>query len=93
MATETKDSKPIVLIAKGCLSQRAKTELRKAGYSVVESTAIDQVKLFSTDSFNAASQRAKVTAFERIIECTDYQVETNWCRKLYIHYLKQEKAF
>lgn len=91
--TPTRSLYPVVLVPKGCLSDRAKHELRKAGYCVVQATKTDEVKQFYPDSFNAASARAKIMAFDEMLNGGPSVFNKDDVRQHYVNALKQQRAF
>lgn len=79
---------PTVLFKKGDLTDAAKHELRKAGYCVVQANDTAAIKQFYPESFNDASNRAKIAAFDyamgkRCLVC--FSDLCDW----YIHFLKK----
>ena len=86
--------KPVILISKGCLSDRAKKELRSAGYSVVQANDITQVKPFYPDNFTVASNRAKIKAFEYFCGGGGpWNITPSDLREKYVAQLKEQKVF
>lgn len=85
--------KPAVLIKKGALSERAKSELRKSGYAVIEAQEPGDVKRFYPDLFNEVSNRSKVLAFDHALTSGIAPIGKDELRQWYILYLKQQKAF
>lgn len=83
----------VLILAKGVLGDRAISDLRKAGYIVVTSEQPEQVRLFSPETIRAASDRAKIKAFEYHIGSGPFSATKNDMRESYIDFLKQEKAF
>lgn len=91
--TEDKPLRPVVLVDKGCLGDRAIHDLRGAGYCVVQASDISQVKQFYPETFKKASDQAKILTFEYAIGAGPFNSTKHDLREIYINYLKQLKAF
>ncbi len=88
-------AKPVILTTRGVLGSKAVSDLRKAGYCVVQSKDCSQIKQFHAEKFKDVSARAKIAAFEyatskeQLSNCLSKSELNAW----YIHYLKERGAY
>ncbi len=68
-------------------------QLRKAGFVIVQATDPSLIKQFYPETAKAASNRAKISAFEFSMERQEHELTKSNLRSWYIHFLKLEKAF
>lgn len=92
--SDTQQPKRVILVPRGLLSGTATRGLRKNGYSVIHASDPSQIKFLGEEKFNAASDRAKIKAFDFAME-NKYTciLSLERLREWYIFYLKQNKDY